>query len=228
MLQLHAVPGQAARASPRLSHSRILQLDLRAAPALLALEVGALHLGVDLAGADDDSVQADQSSYVGGVEILDQHAVAVVQVLESEHELRLLGELLAPADLVGLSLDEVVLVDVLEHMVEARDHLRRIIHELHVDVPVRFVEVPPVHLEHRLLRVLHLDDAVTIDALAGRHLIHHHLRLEVDDEVLQPLHRGLDVDVGAVDLVVLQRLVCDLLGLVDLERGFGEGRVLGD
>lgn len=88
-------------------------------------------------------------------------------------------------------------------MIEARDHLRRIVHKLHVDIPIRFIKMPSIYLEDRLLGVLHLDDAISVDALTSHQLIDNHLRLKVDDEVLEFLHGGLYVDVGAVDLVVL-------------------------
>lgn len=228
VLQFHAILCPASRATPRLGYSGILQFHLHASSALLALEVRALHLRVYLTRPDDYPMQTDQSSYISGVQILHKHPIAVMQMLEPQHQLRLLRDFLAPADLVGLRLDEVILIYVLEHMIEATDHLRRIVHKLHVDIPIRFVEVPPVHLEDRLLGVLHLDDAIAVDALTSHQLIHDHLCLKVYDEVLECLHGGLDVDVGAVDLVVLGRLVFDFFGLVDLLRGAGEWRVLGD
>lgn len=82
VLQFHTVFCLASRATPRLGYSRIFQLHLHAASAFLALEVRTLHLRVYLTGSDDYTMKADQSSYIGGVQILDKHPIALVQMLE--------------------------------------------------------------------------------------------------------------------------------------------------
>lgn len=127
-----------------------------------------------------------------------------MQMFKPKHELRFLGDFLALGDFIGLWLYKVVLIDIFEHMIEARDHLRRIIHKLHVDIPIRFVEMPPIHLKHHLLSVLHLDDPIPIDTFTCHHFIHQQLHLVIDDEVFKLLHGGFDVYVGAVDLVMFQ------------------------
>ena len=122
---------------------------------------------------------------------------------------------------VSLRLDEILLVESLEDIVEAGDHLCREVYELKVELPVELFYVSAV--DGKTERFCHLQ----IVQLGTVDLLRHHLPLdrmtdlELKDESFHPGHRSSDVDGSPIDMLALLRLhlhLSDALRLQGSER----------
>ena len=122
---------------------------------------------------------------------------------------------------VSLRLDEILLVESLEDIVEAGDHLCREVYELKVELPVELFYVSAV--DGKTERFCHLQ----IVQLGTVDLLRHHLpldrmtHLELKDESFHPGHRSSDVDGSPIDVLALLRLhlhLSDALRLQGSER----------
>lgn len=83
VLQLHTIPVVATNTHSGLTYPRVLQLNLHHVPALRTAEAPSLHLGMDIRHAYHDTSDCHQSTYLIGIQFLDEQQVGCGEILES-------------------------------------------------------------------------------------------------------------------------------------------------
>jgi hypothetical protein len=126
-----------------------------------------------------------------------------MQVLQPHHQPLLPYHTRRSRVSVSLRLHEVTAVQTLQHDVEQRDHLGRVVYELQVQLLVELAQVPTLHLEHSQRLV-----SLEVVQLAAVHLLPHQLLLhdvghrELEDETLDTVHHPTHLHRRAVDYAV--------------------------
>ena len=203
MLYLKRVPQSTHIAHLRLLHPRVLEVHFEYVSTVVARKACGFHFGVYIRASYDDAPEEDKPADHIRPQILHTERLLLIEMLNLHHQPSLPIGPRHPRRDVRLGLDEVLLVESLEDIVEAGDHLGGEVDELQVQLAVELLYVPPVDREAMGLRHLHVVQLSSVHLLGYHLALHRVAHLKLKNKSLHRRHRTTNVDRGPVDVLAL-------------------------